>query len=114
MKRLIHAWKRRPVFATGFVLATVVAVLFALRSVSMMIYWSDPDHRDQSIEGWMTPRYVARSWHLPPEVMIGAIGGSQMPDPRRPLNEIAADQGITLLELTTRITDAAAIFRDQR
>lgn len=114
MKRLINAWRRRPIITTAFLIATVFTIMFAVRSATMMIYWSDPDHRDQTIEGWMTPRYVARSWNLPADIMVGAIGGDQMPDPRRPLHEIAAEQGIALQELTTRITNAAATFREQQ
>lgn len=111
MKRLIAALKRRPVITSAFVLAVVFMVLFAVRGVVSMVYWSDPDHRDQAIQDWMTPRYVARSWHLPPDVMFTALGETSMPDKRKPLHEIAADRGMSFEELQARIIAAASAYR---
>lgn len=111
MKRLIAALKRRPVITSAFVLAVVLMVLFAVRGVVSMAYWSDPTRQDQSIQDWMTPRYVARSWHLPPEVMFTAIGETTMPEKRKPLHEIAAARGISFEELQARIVAAASAYR---
>jgi len=95
-----------------FGMASAATVFFAVRSVLFFVYWSDPAHRDQPIEGWMTPRYVVQSWQLPPEVMIDALGEGPMPGKRRTLAEIAASQGISFDELGIRIEDAAKAFRD--
>ncbi|MGR3291456.1 MAG: hypothetical protein ACU0C9_09720 [Paracoccaceae bacterium] len=112
MKRLKDAWRRRPILTTGFVLAVVLTGIFAFRSVAMMVYWTDPDHRDQTIQGWMTPRFVAQSWHLPPDVMLEALQVDKMPGRRQALRDIAAAQGISLQELAERIVMAAQMFRD--
>ncbi len=112
MKRLINAWRRRPIITTGFALAVVFTGLFAVRAVTMMVYWSDPDHRDQAIQGWMTPRYVAQSWHLPPRVMYEALGTEEMPGRRKTLGDIAAERGISVKELSDQITRAADSFRE--
>lgn len=114
MKRLMAAWRRRPIILSGFVLALVLTALFAFRSVAFMIFWADPSHFEQKIEGWMTPRYVAQSWHLPPDVMSRALHTDKMPVRRMALGDIAAAQGISLDELVTRITDAAKTFRDSK
>ena len=114
MKRLINAWRRRPVITSGFILAVIFTALFAFRSVAFMIYWSDPNHRDLKIEGWMTPRYVAQSWNLPPKVMFQALNADEMPGRRQRLRDIAKLQGVTLDELANRITAAAKTYRDSQ
>lgn len=112
MSRLSATWRRRPLLTTVFGLALALTLFFAIRAVAFLIYWSDPAQRDQRIEGWMTPRYVVKSWRLPPEVMIEALGEGPMPGKRRTLADIATDQGITLEELAARIALAAQDHRD--
>ena len=111
MKRLLAAWKRRPVITSAFILAVLFTCMFAFRSVAMLIYWSHPDHQNQAIQAWMTPRYVAQSWQLPPDVMYRALGTDEMPGRRIMLGEIAKQQGISMDELAARIAAAAATFR---
>ena len=97
----------------AFVLAVLFTALFAIRSVVFVAYWSNPAHRDQDIEGWMTPRYIARSWHLPEDVLLSALGLDGMPGRRMTLAEIARAQGIPLDELEARIATAAQKLRSE-
>jgi hypothetical protein len=112
MKRLLLAWRRRPIIMSGFILAVVFTGLFAFRSVAVMIYWSEPDRKDQAIEGWMTPRYVAQSWHLPPHVMYEALHTDEMPNRRQTLHDIARTQDTSIDDLAGRIAAAAKTYRD--
>lgn len=114
MKRFRNAWTQRPLLTTAFAVATLFSVMFAVRSVMFMVYWSDPARTDQQIQGWMTPRYVAQSWHLPPKVMFQALQTDNMPGRRLTLNDIAAAQGISVTELKARIIAAATAYREAR
>ena len=58
----------------GFGVAVFVTGFFAIRFTVSMIYWADPAHLDQQIQGWMTPRYVVQSWQVHPEVIRDALG----------------------------------------
>ncbi|MBV1903862.1 MAG: hypothetical protein KUG58_09525 [Marinosulfonomonas sp.] len=109
--RFRASFARHPVLSSGFLLALAFVVFFTVRSVTALIYWSDPTHRDQPIEGWMTPRYVVQSWQLPPEVMIEILDAGPMPGRRLTLAQIADDQGITLKDLAARITAATDAHR---
>lgn len=86
-------------------LALAIAAVFAVRLTIFTIYWADPAHRNQQIEGWMTPGYVARSWDVPPEVLRAAL--PPLPDARPgshpTLARIAAAEGIALPELIARL-----------
>lgn len=108
MRRL---WRENRLVFIGFVLAAALTLFFATRLTLNWIYWNDPAHRDQEIAGWMTPRYVAHSWRIPPEVLAGTLGLE--PGPGRPptLSEIAAARGTTVEALAAAIEAAAERHR---
>lgn len=112
MRRVI---RQHPVLFAAFVLAAALTLFFATRMVVATIYWSDPAHRDQAIAGWMTPRYVSRSWRVPPEAILPALGAMDGPMPGRRLTiaELAALRGTTPEALAADIADAIARWRTQ-
>lgn len=110
--RLRHLWQdhRKPLL--GFVAALLLTVFFAVRMIVATIYWMDPAKQDQPLAGWMTPRYVAQSYQLPPEVLGPALFlDEDAPPMRRSLEKIAANNGVTLAELQTRVDAAATAWR---
>jgi hypothetical protein len=62
-------WKDHKLLLTGFALAVAVMLYFGVRTVMFWVYWADPAHREETIAGWMTPRYVAHSWAVPSEII---------------------------------------------
>jgi len=111
MKRWLFAWSKHPILVTGFLVALGVTLFFATRLIFFTIYWSDPAHRDQVLQGWMTPGYVAKSWDISREDMLAALGGVPVTGNRRTLEQIAEDRGIALRELITQIETAIAGHR---
>ncbi|WP_300513492.1 hypothetical protein [Aliiroseovarius sp.] len=73
MAFLKRMWAAAPVATVVLGLALVVSLLFVLRMTAFGIYWNDPARRDQAIQPWMTPRYVAHSWQVPPDVLMEAL-----------------------------------------
>ena len=67
-------WREHRLVFLAFVAALALTALFTIRAAVFAVYWTDPAHRDQAIEGWMTPRYVAHSWDLPRDVVGEALG----------------------------------------
>lgn len=96
--------RRHPVLASLFALALVLTLVFAGRFVAQVIYWSDPARQEQEVEGWMTLRYIARSWHLSPRDLYEAAG---LPPPVRgapkTLEQMAQDRGIPLPVLIAEV-----------
>ena len=90
--------RRRPALFAAFVLALAVTVFFAARLVVISVVWSDPDRRNQPIEGWMTPGYVVHSWQVPREVIADVVG-------------TPPERGLTLADLARmRGEDPAALI----
>ncbi|MCV2864710.1 hypothetical protein [Defluviimonas sp. WL0075] len=105
MRALAHLWREHRLALLVFVGGAVVAVLFAVRLAVFSLYWADPAHRQQEPDGWMTPRYIARSWHVPQEDLARHLDLAPGGDARMTLDDIARARGIPL---ETLLADLAA------
>lgn len=103
MKTLKRLWQTNRVALIGFGLAALAVVFFTLRIVVSTLYWSNPAHRQQIPEGWMTPGMVARSWHIPRENLAEITGIAPSGERGQSLTEIAARRGIPLSDLVAEI-----------
>lgn len=100
-------WRKHRFLFPALVVAIAVTVFFAARLLVFTVYWSDPDHRRQPLEGWMTPGYVAHSYDLPREVIRDVLHLDRGDGERRTLAEIAEKSDLTLEEIQRRIDEAA-------
>ncbi len=100
-------WRRHRFLFAAFIVAIAVTVFFAARLLFFTVYWSDPAHRGQPLEGWMTPRFVAHSYDLSPEIVRDVLELDAVDGERRTLAEITETSGLTLGEIQRRI-DAVA------
>lgn len=111
-----YLWRHHRPAVSALGVALIVALFFAVRLTFFTVYWSDPAHHDQRIEGWMTPRYIARSWDVELDTIRSALpplpeGGSGRGRPT--LARIAADEGIPVDDLIEGITDAIGAARTE-
>jgi hypothetical protein len=89
----------------AFVLAIGFTGLHVVRTIRDAAYWRQ--HRDEPIQSWMTVGFVAHSYHVPPHVLLMAIGLPPGPPPdHRPLEAIASAQGRSVGELTQTLQNA--------
>jgi hypothetical protein len=85
----------RRLLLAAFLAALAFTGFHVFRTVRDAIYWNQ--HRDEPIEGWMSVGFVAHSYHVPPHVLLMAIGLPPGPPPdKRPLATIASAQGRSL------------------
>ena len=102
-----NLWRKHRFLFLAFIVALAVTVFFAARLLMATLYWADPAHYDQPVEGWMTPRYVAHSYNLPPEVVREVLELKTVDGKPRTLTEIAESSDLTLEEIQRRIDNAA-------
>ncbi|MBE0412655.1 hypothetical protein [Yoonia sp.] len=97
-------------FKSLLVLALIGMVFFGVRLGMMAGIWHRPATRQDPIAGWMTPRYVSRTWQVPPEIVAAAldIDGSGR---RVTLAELAAEQGTDLDTLIQNLTAAVITYQ---
>lgn len=91
-------WQNAPIATIVLLVSLAIAGLFAVRSVALWVYWQDPQHRAQAIEPWMTPKYIAHSWGVPPNVVLDTLGDFQ----RRKKGPMSLDQIATAQNIPTR------------
>ncbi|MBN2739454.1 MAG: hypothetical protein JXR35_01000 [Rhodobacteraceae bacterium] len=116
MSKLRYLWTHHRIASIGFTLALLAALFFSVSFVRRAIYWSDPAHHRQIPEPWMTPGYIARSWHLTiPEVeaILQIHNGPELVGGGRPtLDRIAIATGrpvsVLLDQLAASLPAAAA------
>ncbi|MDE9448886.1 hypothetical protein J3R80_00200 [Aliiroseovarius sp. Z3] len=108
---LKRMWAAAPVATIILAVALGLSVFFGVRTTTSWIYWTDPAHIDQPIEGWMTPRYVAMSWDVPRDVMMNALRIDRPEDGPPNLARLAEARGVTLDALIAEIEAAIAAHR---
>ena len=115
MSTIARLWRNQRIILIAFIVAVGTAGYFGIKSASAYVYWMDPAHQDQRIEGWMTPRYIANSYKIPRDVLGEALFLSTEA-PKRPtkLSTIASENGLTLEELQDRIDSATAAHRAEK
>ncbi|WP_458790322.1 hypothetical protein [Yoonia sp. MH D7] len=115
MDRFWHLWAYHRALVVAFIGVIAVSLFFAMQTITATTYWMDPAHHDQPLAPWMTPRYVAKSYGLPPEVLGPALFLEQGAPPKRiSIGTIAVDTGMTMQQLQQRIDAAAAAWRAAR
>jgi hypothetical protein len=112
MERSRRHIRTRLALMAAFAVASVLVIVFAVRLMHSAAGWEPGAQVDQPIEGWMTPRYVVHAWHVPPEVVAGALPIEQDGTGRRmTLDEIAEAEGVAPEVLAARIEAAIRAFR---
>ncbi|MCU4653804.1 hypothetical protein N8I71_13245 [Roseibacterium sp. SDUM158016] len=108
---LVFLWERHRPAMIALALAVIVAGFFAVRLALFTIYWSDPAHREQPLEGWMTPGYVAHSYGLDRDAFRDAL--RIPPGTRATFEELAAARGVPLEDMLAGVETAIAAVRSE-
>ena len=112
LERIKHAWSIAPVATTILAVALVACVFFGARAA---VFWIDRPtlaERNQPVAVWMTPRYISRSWRIPPELVVEALDAPRPPpDGPMSLRELAEYRGVPLEQV---LAEAEALIASQR
>ena len=103
-----NLWQNHKLLLLAFILAAAATLMFAVRLIMVTIYFSNPAHQNQPLEGWMTPRYLAYSYDLTADELEQILGIDPTSFSRVHLKNLLKDQGITLQELQKRLDGIAA------
>lgn len=99
-------WRRHPVLTLAFGLALLAVGFFGARALTFAVTlaW----RAEQPVAGWMTPRYVQRTYDLPREVVAGILHVDEEGEARMPIDALARAQGRPLDEILAEIEAAVA------
>ena len=82
-------------------IAALAALMFAVRFVMFVFF--PPPPLDGKIEGWMTPRYISRAAHIPPEDLAPILGLKPEGGKRETIDDIARRLGVPTADLIAKI-----------
>lgn len=99
MKRIRTIARQHPVLSIVLACFILVMLVFAANLARKTIYWMDPAHQAQSIEPWMTPRYIAKSWEVDAPALAAHLGLDPSPGQRPTLEDIAKARGISVEQI---------------
>lgn len=104
-------WRGHPVLTTAFALALLAVLFFGGRALTfaVTIAW----RADQPVAGWMTPRYIARSYGLPREDLARILGIDDQTEARSPIDLLARAQGRPLADVLAELEAAIDTARSQ-
>lgn len=112
MAKIANFLRQNAILALAFVALLAIAVFFGARAIDDTRRW-DPD-RPVAIAPWMTNRYIAMTWRVPPRVMDQDLGLPRTRGGPMSLSAIAEERGIAPEVLVTEVESALKDFMEQR
>lgn len=99
-------WRGHPVLTLAFALALVALGFFGARALTFAVTlaW----RAEQPVAGWMTPRYIQRTYDLPREDVAAILGVDQASEARMPVDALARASGRPLAEVLGALEAAIA------
>ncbi|MBC2835344.1 hypothetical protein [Paragemmobacter straminiformis] len=99
-------WLRHPVLLPAFLLALAAALFFGLRALSFVV--AQPWRSGQPVAGWMTPRYIQRTYDLPRDTIAAILDIDDQSEARMPVDALARQAGKPLPQVLEAIDAAIA------
>lgn len=94
-------WRKNPVLTLAFLLALGACLFFAFRAVNMAVVLVN--RAEKPVAGWMTPRYIARSYGIAREDLARILATTDREDARQPLYSLAREQDVPVADLIAAI-----------
>jgi hypothetical protein len=108
-------WSAAPVATVVLGLALSASLFFGVRSVVFLVTHPPRSERAQTVATWMTPRFIARSWHIPQRVILRAIDAPEPPpDGPMSLTELAEFRGVPIAQVIAEVEAAISDFRPEK
>lgn len=103
MSRLNRFFTKHRLAIAGFALAVALLGFFLVKFTLDMLFWNDPAHRRVDPAAWMTPGFIAHSWHVDGRDLAAAIGIMEKPEGRPTLEDIAEMRGVPVAQVITEV-----------
>lgn len=108
MEKLLRLWRKHRLLLVAFAVACLITLFFAARFSFYTIYWQQPAHQNQPLQGWMTIGYIAHSYRLPRDELANALALEPGLGKRLTIAEIARQRGVPVSALVAEINAAIA------
>lgn len=97
-------WRKSPALTLAFALALAATLFFGGRAIMFAVTLSY--RAELPVAGWMTPRYIARTYDLDRDDLKDILDIADRDDLRLPLYTIAREQGAPVTDLIDAVQAA--------
>lgn len=97
-------WRKSPALTLAFALALAATVFFTGRAIMFAVTLSY--RAELPVSGWMTPRYIARTYGIDRDDLKDILDTADRDDLRQPLYTIAREQGVPVTDLIDAVQAA--------
>ncbi len=104
IKKIKHLWQDHRLLLLGFVIASLFTIMFLVRTIMDTVYFQN--NQDREIEPWMPIGYIAKTYDVPPEVLLQSVGIPLDNSVRRRIRRVAQETGIPYEQLVAQLMDA--------
>ncbi|MCF6304051.1 MAG: hypothetical protein L3J33_01590 [Rhodobacteraceae bacterium] len=104
IKKIKHLWQEHRLLLLGFIIASLFTIMFLIRTIFDTVYFQN--NRDRPIEPWMPIGYIAKTYDVPPEVLLQSAGIPLDNSIRRRIRRVAQETGIPYEQLVAQLMDA--------
>ena len=111
MTRVLDFAKAHLLLVLALIAVLALSAYFAIGALDHARKW-DPE-RPAIVQPWMTNRFIAHSWQLPPEVMDDDLNLPRTRGGPMSLQAIADERGIPVEELIERVEEAIKAHQER-
>ncbi|OUD10741.1 hypothetical protein BVC71_04450 [Marivivens niveibacter] len=105
MKRLFTVIRAHPVISAIFCIAATVFLWLLIN----LLFIGPPKDRFATPAPWMTPNYIANSWHVDATDVAMAVGLTDRPKGRPTFDDIAKMRGVPVETVLTEVIGFLAL-----
>ncbi len=111
---LRHLWQTQKLALAVLALSLLALGWFGIGFLTHAKRFNHPAHVQQPLEPWMTPRFVGRSYQIPPKIARELFQVEPGSGERPTMATIAEKRGLTLTALEALVKQAAEEARKAR
>ncbi len=112
IQKFKRLWHNQKLLLLGFLIVSLFTLMFLGRAIFGAIYFKN--HPDRPIEPWMPIGFIAKTYHVPPEILLEAVGIPKSDSIRRRIRRISQETGVPYEQLIDQMLRAIQDYRDER
>lgn len=113
ISKIKRAYKAAPIATVVLAISVVVALGFTVRVIADVID-GPREQKEVVIEAWMTPKYISRTWHIPPAELGDLLNIEKRGGRPDNLEKLAADRGMDVEDLIAQLEQDILAFQQER
>lgn len=110
--KIKHLWREHKLLLVTFLIVSTFTLMFFARTIVGAAYFKA--HADRPIEPWMPIGFIAKTYQVPPDILLDAANIPEGQSIRLQIKRVAQETGVPYEQLVAQFMDAIRKQRDMR